>query len=103
MWEEAKRAVSHKAFSPANKASVKFTDDSGSSEGVIDWGGPMREFFTLILQHIHDSQLLCGPENSRFLSYNVNCLEDDDYFVARLMIAIGSLSNDDSDALENVN
>lgn len=68
MWEGAKRAVFHKTYSPANKVSVKFTDDSGTS------GGPMREFLTLILQYIHDSQLMCGPENSRFLSYNVTCL-----------------------------
>ena len=67
MWEGAKRAVSRKAFSPVNKVSVKFTDDSGISEGAIDWGGPMREFFTLILQYIHDSQLMCGPERSRFI------------------------------------
>lgn len=43
MWEGAKRAVSHKTFSPANKVSVKFTDDSGTGEGAIDWGGPMGE------------------------------------------------------------
>ena len=48
----------------------------------------MREFFTLILQYIHDSQLLCGPENRKLLSYNVKCLEDNDYFVARLMLAM---------------
>ena len=71
IWEGAKRAVSRKVFSPANKVSVKFTDDTGISEGAIDWGGPMREFFTLILQCIHDSQLMCGPESCRFLSYNV--------------------------------
>ena len=55
LWEGAKRAVSRKVFSPGNKVSVKFTDDSGIGEGAIDWGGPMREFFTLILQYIHDS------------------------------------------------
>ncbi|KAK2558696.1 G2/M phase-specific E3 ubiquitin-protein ligase [Acropora cervicornis] len=88
IWEGTKRAVSRKAFSPANKISVKFTDDAGTSEGAIDWGGPMREFFTLILQYIHDSQLLCGPENIKFLSYNVKCLEDNDYFIAGLMLAM---------------
>ena len=88
IWEGTKRAVSRKAFSPANKISVKFTDDAGTSEGAIDWGGPMREFFTLILQYIHDSQLLCGPENIKFLSYNVKCLEDNDYFVAGLILAM---------------
>ncbi|XP_044168113.1 uncharacterized protein LOC122952131 [Acropora millepora] len=82
LWEGTKRAVSRKAFSPANKISVKFTDDART------WGGPMREFFTLILQYIHDSQLLCGPENRKLLSYNVKCLEDNDYFVVRLMLAM---------------
>ena len=88
IWEGTKRAVSRKAFSPANKISVKFTDDAGTSEGAIDWGGPMREFFTLILQYIHDSLLLCGPGNIKFLSYNVKCLEDNDYFIAGLMLAM---------------
>ena len=37
--------------------SVKFTDDNGISEGAVDLGGPMREFFTLILDHLHSSQL----------------------------------------------
>lgn len=88
MWEGAKGAVSCKALLPANKVSVKFTDDTGISEGAIVVGGHMREFFTLILQCIHDSQLMCGLENSSFLSYNVKCLEDHDYFVAGLMIAM---------------
>ena len=30
--------------------SVKFTDDIGNSEGAVDLGGPMKEFFTLVLQ-----------------------------------------------------
>ena len=93
IWEGTKLAVSCKAFSPANKISVKFTDDAGTSEGAIDWGAPLREVFTLILQYIHDSQLLCGPENSKFLSYNVKCFEDNDYFVAGLMLTM-SLVND---------
>ena len=88
LWEGAKRAVSRKSFSSTNKVSVKFTDDSGTSEGAIDWGGPMREFFTLILQYIHDSQLMCGPENNKFLSFNVKCLEQNDYFTAGLLVAM---------------
>lgn len=36
-WEGAKRAVSCKTFSPANKVSVKYSD------GAIDWGAPMGE------------------------------------------------------------
>ena len=55
LWEVVKRALSRKSFSPANKVSVKFTDDAGVSEGAVDLGGPMREFFTLVLQYLHDS------------------------------------------------
>lgn len=39
--------TSHATFSPTNKVSVKFTDDAGVSEGAVDLGGPMREFFNL--------------------------------------------------------
>ena len=49
LWEGTKRALSRKSFSPANKVSVKFTDDVGASEGAVDLGGPMGEFFTLIV------------------------------------------------------
>lgn len=88
IWEGAKRAVSRKSFSSANKVSVKFTDDNGNSEGAVDQGGPMREFFTLILQYIHDSNLLCGPVNSKFLSYNAQHLEENNYYIAGLLIAM---------------
>ena len=61
MWEGTKPALSRKSFSPANKVCVKFTDDAGVSEGAVDLGGPMREFLTLVLWYLHDSQLFCGP------------------------------------------
>ena len=51
-------------------------------------GGPTREFLTLILQHIHDSQLMCSPDNDKFLSFNGNCLEENDYFIAGLLVAM---------------
>ena len=44
LWERALRGLRRKSFSPDNKVSVKFTDDSGTSEGAIDLGGPKREF-----------------------------------------------------------
>ena len=44
LWEGALRGLRRKSFSPDNKVSVKFTDDSGTSEGAIDLGGPKREF-----------------------------------------------------------
>lgn len=65
LWEGALRGLRRKSFSPDNKVSVKFTDDSGTSEGAIDLGGPKREFFTLVLDWIVNSQLFCGPEKSK--------------------------------------
>lgn len=67
--------------------SVKFTDDNGISEGAVDLGGPMREFFTLILDHLHSSQLFCGLENHRLLSYQSKCIQDDEYFIAGTIMA----------------
>ena len=51
-----------KSFSPGKRVSVKFTDDSGTSEGPIDLEGPKRELFTLVVDWIVNSQLFCGPE-----------------------------------------
>ena len=36
LWEGALRGLKRKSFSPDNKVSVKFTDDSGTSEGAVD-------------------------------------------------------------------
>jgi len=58
------KGLKTKPFSPDNKVSVKFTDDSGTSEGAVDLGGPKREFFTLVLEWIVNSQLFCGTEKS---------------------------------------
>ncbi|XP_068678772.1 uncharacterized protein [Montipora foliosa] len=88
LWEGALRGLRRKSFSPDNKVSVKFTDDSGTSEGAIDLGGPKREFFTLVLDWIVNSQLFCGPEKSKFLSCNANYLGNDYFFYAGEFIAM---------------
>ena len=80
--------ISHKSFSPANKVSVKFTNDAGVSEGAVDLGGPMREFFTLVLQYLHDSQLFCGRDSSKFISFQSKCLVDDNYYYAGIITAM---------------
>ncbi len=79
LWVGTKRALSRKSFSPENKFSVKITDNAGASEGAVDLGGPMREFFTLALQYLHDFQVFCGSENCKFLSFQSKCLQDEDY------------------------
>lgn len=60
MWDGAVRGLQRKSFSPENKISVKFTDDSGMSEGAIDLGGPQREFLTLIMHYLANSQMFCS-------------------------------------------
>ena len=65
IWEGTKRGLGRKSFLPRNKISVKFSDDAGTSEGAVDQGGPMREFFSLVIQWMVNSQLFCGPEGKK--------------------------------------
>ena len=57
-----------KKFSPSKKASVKFTDDIGQSEGAVDLGGLIREFFTLPVENIKSGKLFCGKEQERLIT-----------------------------------
>ena len=91
LWEGAVRGLKRKSFSPANKISVKFTDDVGIAEGAVDSGGPMREFFTLIIDWMVNSQLFCGNERQKYLSINANYLSNDYYFHAGQLIAISTV------------
>jgi hypothetical protein len=88
VWDGAKRGLTRKSFCPSNKISVRFSDDFGRSEGAIDWGGPTREFFTLVLSWIVNSQLFCGPENNKFLSCNAECLHNSEYLYAGQIVAL---------------
>lgn len=47
VWGGASRAMGRSNFAPEKKVDVKFTDDYGTSEGAVDNGGPIREFFRL--------------------------------------------------------
>ena len=88
VWEGAVRGLFRKSFAPESKVSVKFCDDLGAAEGAIDHGGPKREFFTLVLDAIINSQIFCGSENAKFLSCNANCQTNDYYFYAGEIIAL---------------
>ena len=88
VWDGAKRGLTRKSFCPSNKISVKFSDDFGRAEGAIDWGGPTREFFTLVLSWILNSQLFCGPQCNKFLSCNAECLHNSEYLYAGQIVAL---------------
>ena len=91
LWEGAVRGLKRKSFSPANKISVKYTDDFGIAEGAFDSGGPMREFFTLIIDWMASPQLFCGSERQKYLSVNANYLSNDYYFYVGQLIAISTV------------
>ena len=76
------------SFAPQNKVSVKFCDDIARPEGAVDLGGPKREFFTLVLEWIVNSQIFSGTEKNKFLSCNATCHLNDYYFYARQIIAL---------------
>jgi hypothetical protein len=88
VWEGAVRGLSRKSFSPGNKISVKFCDGLGTAEGAVDQGGPKREFFTLVLDSLLNSQIFFGSENTKFLSCNASCQTNDYYFFAGEIIAM---------------
>ncbi|KAK6471030.1 G2/M phase-specific E3 ubiquitin-protein ligase-like [Huso huso] len=81
-------AVRRPNFSTNKRVDVKFTDDAGVLEGAVDLGGPMREFFRLVLQHRRNSPMFDGPENQRTLSCHAESLKNNSYFYAGQLIAM---------------
>ena len=62
------RILNCKQFDPRSTIWVKFTDDDGTSEQVVDLGGPLRQFPCLLLQaSILQSRVFQGPEDRRVL------------------------------------
>ena len=88
VWDGAKRGLTRKSFCPSSKISVRFSDDFGSSEGAVDRGGPTREFFTLVLSWIVNSQLFCGTEYNKVLSCNAELLHNSEYLYAGQIVAL---------------
>ena len=88
IWEGTKRGLTRKSFSPSNKISVRFSDDSGTSEGAVDLGGPTREFLTLVVERLANSQLFRGPKEALFLSCNASCLANSEYLYAGKITAL---------------
>jgi hypothetical protein len=62
-----KRAVSRKTFNPFRRLDIQFVDVDNQSEGAVDNGGPMREFFRVLLGNLFDGSLFEGPETGKQL------------------------------------
>lgn len=72
VWEGTERAMRRPNFLPSKTIVIKFTDDVGIPEGAIDQGGPKREFFRLVLEHICNySGMFEGVKDEKMLSCNL--------------------------------
>ncbi|XP_031334066.1 G2/M phase-specific E3 ubiquitin-protein ligase-like [Photinus pyralis] len=81
------RAIRRKTFSPFNKISVMFSDIEGRSEGAVDAGGPTREMFRLVINHIKNSRMFFG-EKKKFLTLDGDALQKQEYFESGRLIAL---------------
>lgn len=70
VWDCTIRKLKKKDFNPQNTLLVKFSDDFGETEEGIDQGGPKREFLSLIVDYLINSNLFEGKENAKTLSWN---------------------------------
>ena len=59
------------------------------SEPAVVAGGPLREFFYLLLHEVQENNtLLCGPRTSRSLTHNVMHLEKMTYYYIGVFLAL---------------
>ena len=57
-----------------------------SGEPAIDYGGPTREYFRILLKSIaNNASILDGPENRRVLRHNTRAFQVSTYFVAMIV------------------
>ena len=76
VWNDTKRALSRLGFQERIGLSVVFI-----GEPAIDEGGPLREFFRLLMLEIeNDSSLFCGAEGNKAPMHNLIALQRNDFF-----------------------
>lgn len=67
----ALRAFRRTTYSPLKQMLIRFADDDGVTEGAVDQGGPLREFFRLLIMELFSSKLFVGPLNHKVLTHDV--------------------------------
>jgi hypothetical protein len=76
IWEGTLRAFRRKSFNPLHQILIRFADDDGVSEGAVDQGGPLREYFRLLLDYLFGSKLFIGGTKEKNVSLDL----EGDYF-----------------------
>ena len=84
IWNDTKRALSRVVFQDRKGLSITFI-----GEPAVDDGGPLREFFRLLMLEIgKDTSLFCGPEGRRTPTHNLLALQRNEYFFVGKCIAL---------------
>ena len=83
VWEDAIHQF-RKGIDPTKYFKITFVGKAG-----IDDGGPLREFFSLLINHISlNVSLFCGPEGKRVPTTNVLELNKNTYYHVGMIIAL---------------
>ena len=84
VWNDTKRALSRLGFQERIGLSVVFI-----GEPAIDEGGPLREFFRLLMLEIeNDSSLFCGAEGNKAPMHNLIALQRNHFFYVGKTISL---------------
>ena len=81
IWNDTKRALSRDVFQDKKGLSITFI-----VEPAVDDGGPLHEFFCLLMLEI--TSLFCGPEGRRTPTHNLLALQRNEYFFVGKCIAL---------------
>lgn len=84
VWKTAVRCLKKENFTYDRGLSIRFV-----GEEAVDVGGPMREFFCLLMKEVGSKgMLMCGDENRRTAVHNALALEQKEYLYVGQSIAL---------------
>lgn len=87
VWKTAIRCLRQPTFDGSRGLSVRFI-----GEEAVDAGGPLREFFRLLIRDIAtNGSLVCGPENHRTAVHNNHALHHHEFKYVGQAIALSIL------------
>ena len=82
VFSDALRQFSNRSFDVCKMLKVQFI-----GEEAIDYGGPRREFFNLLIREIFKSSLFVGFPNQIIPAHNVEAVANNTYYTIGKMIA----------------
>lgn len=87
IWKTTLRCFRQLSFDCSRGLSVTFL-----GEPAVDAGGPLREFFRLLIKDIRDNgSLMCGPDHCRTAVHNAHALQTEEFVYVGQSIALSLL------------